>query len=288
MRWFRLYTEILDDPKVLALTDRQFRFWVNILAVARENDGLIPPLTPLKRRLKARSDHVERGLSDLTMAGLIVAMDEGFMPNGWGKRQYVSDVSTNRVRAHRARRNVSSTVSETPPDNRVQITENRKKEPPPIPPPADGHANPNEHHASVGEGGFDFGNGVGYAWQSREAGWLRLTAEDLERWEQAFPRIDVRAELEAMASWLASPKVGRSKWFHAAASTLVKRNREGRRKADGMQEDRDRRALMDRIDSDRYYRWVDGEPTECESEHPDARIGGRIRNRLAMECRSGA
>ncbi len=45
MKWFRLYSEIKDDPKMLALTDHQFRIWINLLAMASDQPtarGTIP------------------------------------------------------------------------------------------------------------------------------------------------------------------------------------------------------------------------------------------------------
>lgn len=44
--------------------------------------------------------------------GLIDPLEHGYEPHGWSKFQYKSDVSTERVHKHRAKRN----VSETPPD----------------------------------------------------------------------------------------------------------------------------------------------------------------------------
>lgn len=116
MRWFRMYPELLHDVKVAGLTDRQFRWWVRLLCIACENDGFIPSETAVKRRLNARLDHVEQALSDLLDAGLIAVSGDGFEPTGWRKRQYLSDLSTERVRRHRGTRNVSSAVSETAPD----------------------------------------------------------------------------------------------------------------------------------------------------------------------------
>lgn len=45
MRWFRIYSEIKDDPKMLCLTDHQFRLWVGLLCMGSEGDdrGIIPP-----------------------------------------------------------------------------------------------------------------------------------------------------------------------------------------------------------------------------------------------------
>lgn len=116
-RWFRFYADAMRHPKVAKLPDPLFRLWVELLCVAAENDGHIPPEESLKHMLKRRLDHLSRGLKDLIRASLIDPLDDGYAPHGWDKRQYKSDVSTDRVRKHRTKRN----VSETPPDTETDI-----------------------------------------------------------------------------------------------------------------------------------------------------------------------
>lgn len=67
-------------------------------------------------------------LDDLRKAGLIDEDDQGIRPHNWHVRQYKSDVSTGRVRRFRQRRgNVSSTVSQTPPETEYRVTEEARK-----------------------------------------------------------------------------------------------------------------------------------------------------------------
>lgn len=126
-RWFRFYADAMRHPKVARLTDAQFRLWVELLSVAAENDGHIPPADDLKHMLKKRLDHLLRGLDDLIRASLIDPLDAGYEPHGWAKRQYKSDTSTVRVRKHREKGNVSV----TPPDTETD-TEKEKKPPTPL------------------------------------------------------------------------------------------------------------------------------------------------------------
>ncbi len=113
MKWFRLYPEAMRNPKVAALTDRDFRLWVNLLAVASENEGWIPGLEALKHLLKARLDHLSTGVERLISTGLIDRLAGGYEPHNWKKFQYKSDTSTERVAKHREKGNVSV----TPPDS---------------------------------------------------------------------------------------------------------------------------------------------------------------------------
>ena len=120
--WFRLYVELLDDPKAQALPPRLFKFWINILCVAAIYDGKLPDVNVLKHRLKARLDYVKGSLNDLLSVGLIDDCDGVLRPHNWDKRQYKSDSSTERVNNYRSKmkryRNVAGNVTVTLPDNR--------------------------------------------------------------------------------------------------------------------------------------------------------------------------
>lgn len=121
-KWFRFYADAMRNPKVAALSDREFRLWVQVLSVASENDGRVPPADELKHMLKARLDHLLTGIERLISTGLIDRLERGYEPHNWKKFQYKSDTSTDRVRKHRGERN----VSETPPE---ADTETEKIEP---------------------------------------------------------------------------------------------------------------------------------------------------------------
>lgn len=115
-RWFRFYADAMRNPKVLRLSDKDFRLWVRLLAVASENEGHIAPASDLKMVLAMRLDHLKGGLDRLIRGGLIDALATGYEPHGWAKFQYKSDISTERVHKHRKKRS----VSETPPDTEAE------------------------------------------------------------------------------------------------------------------------------------------------------------------------
>jgi hypothetical protein len=119
-RWFRFHSDAIRNPKVAALSDKEFRLWVELLSVASANDGHIPPLGDLKHVLRRRLDHLSTGVKRLISALLIDVLEDGYEPHGWGKYQYKSDTSTERVNKFREKRN----VSETPPEqNRTEQIE---------------------------------------------------------------------------------------------------------------------------------------------------------------------
>lgn len=122
-RWFRLYDDVLDDPKVQALAPALFKCWVNVLCAASKNNGQLPPLAQLAFKLRKSERAMAADLAELKRAGLIDDDGDGGMaPHNWAARQFKSDKSADRVRRHRERTreaatcNVTSAVTETTPD----------------------------------------------------------------------------------------------------------------------------------------------------------------------------
>jgi len=115
-RWFRLYDDVLNDPKVQRLSGDTFKFWINMLCIASKNGGVLPSIEDMAFALRVSNDVCTSLIDELKTCGLI---DGGkrLVPHGWEKRQYKSDTSTDRVKRFRERsRNVTETVSETAPD----------------------------------------------------------------------------------------------------------------------------------------------------------------------------
>jgi hypothetical protein len=103
MLWFRYYVEALNDPKVQLLSPEQFKFWVNCLCVARQNNGLLPDVAGLAFQLRMDSTKAEAAVQDLTRSGLLDRDGNILTPHNWNVRQYQSDVSTARVKRHRSK-----------------------------------------------------------------------------------------------------------------------------------------------------------------------------------------
>jgi hypothetical protein len=125
-RWFRFYGEAMRHPKVARLSDKDFRFWVALLAIASENNGIIPCLDDLVLALRERRDYAERALKRLCDNSLLEPKADCYEPHNWGKHQYKSDTSTDRVHKFRGKRNVSETPVETPPESEADTDTERK------------------------------------------------------------------------------------------------------------------------------------------------------------------
>jgi len=117
MRWFRFYDDAINDPKILKLSDKLFRFWTGILCVASKNDGRIPLLEDVALMLRMKPEKAAELFEELVTAGLIDINETGACPHNWSGRQFKSDVSTERVKRFRnGRRNVSVTPPDTESD----------------------------------------------------------------------------------------------------------------------------------------------------------------------------
>lgn len=121
-RWWRAYDEALHDPKLLALSDKMHRVWFQLLCVASKHGGTLPAMSIIALELRLSTHKAAEYITALVMAGLIDKMETGaFAPHNWPKRQFQSDVSTDRVKRFRKhKRNVSSAVSETPPETEAE------------------------------------------------------------------------------------------------------------------------------------------------------------------------
>lgn len=198
-RWFRFYSAAMRDPKVAKLSDKQFRLWLHLLAVASENDGCIPPLEDLKYLLNRRLDHLSTGVKELISMGLIDCLSDGYEPHNWGKFQYKSDTSSERVAKHRAKRNVTV----TPPDTETE-TETEKEE------------NNYQPDKPVVDG---FSGRV-----------IRLTKADFDRWQRSYPDLDLTAALQSRDDWLATAadQSAKAKWFMSTSNWLATKQKETR------------------------------------------------------------
>jgi hypothetical protein len=102
-QWFRFYNEAINDPKVQILDGETFKAWVNILCLASIHDGKINPEI-ISFYLRKETSEAELVVSALINKGLLI-MRSGFLcPNGWEKRQYISDNGKARVKRHREKR----------------------------------------------------------------------------------------------------------------------------------------------------------------------------------------
>lgn len=219
-RWFRFYDEALNDPKVLRLPDDLYRRWTQVLCIASKHNGHIPAVDDVAILLRTTVSDAEKILSDLVSRDLL---DKGrgdvLTPHNWRKRQYKSDVSTERVKRFRKR---FKAVTETPPDTETEQSTDteRKKE----------DCDEIVSHETSQPSPIESPKGLPRKYEF-ECGEIRLNKRTFDDWAKAFSYLDLRAELTALgpSDWVAGLD---GKWFVPVSGLLAKRNREAKLKSE--------------------------------------------------------
>ncbi len=106
MKWFRFYSEALQDPKVQALRPELFKAWINLLCLASDQDdrGSLPPLANIAFVLHITPNRAERIVAELVDRGLVDEDDDGRRRmHAWDERQAGGDSGADRMRRYRDR-----------------------------------------------------------------------------------------------------------------------------------------------------------------------------------------
>lgn len=122
-RWFRVYDDLVDDPKVQRLPAETFRGLINLWCLASNNGGILPPHDEIAFKLRLSPQKATKLLDDLVAAGLLEHDDRGVFPHNWDGRQHKSDVSNERVKRHRERKRNADVTLHPPLPKRPQSTE---------------------------------------------------------------------------------------------------------------------------------------------------------------------
>lgn len=199
--WFRFYSEVVDDPKVQRLPLLLFRAWVNLLCVANKNGGVLPEMVDVAYSLHVTESRALAITNELWEAGLFDKKDGIFSPHNWERRQFRSDVSTERVKRFRERQgNVSETVTETvsvfPPSEKEESFPHTPFKEEKSPPLSDSEPEPELLALSAPDSGFeDF-------WKLYPRKQAKLAAR--KAWKKIAPRNGMR---ETIASAIEAQKL---------------------------------------------------------------------------------
>ena len=112
--WLRLYTEVLNDPKVQRLDGDTFKGWVNLLCVAKESsgNGTLPALIDIAFYLRTDANTAGQLVQRLIDAGLIDQVGEYYVMHGWNLRQYESDNDPTAIERKRRERDRKRDVTD--------------------------------------------------------------------------------------------------------------------------------------------------------------------------------
>ncbi|MFP5211944.1 MAG: hypothetical protein ACLGPL_01055 [Acidobacteriota bacterium] len=153
MKWLRLYSELIDDPKQAKMSDKTFRIFVLLMCLAREQqkDGKISlDEKDIAWRLRCTERQVKAATKELVALEIISIDFDGLTFLNLGKRQFQSDNVNERVKRYRSKGvTLHGTLGETAPEAETEAesetdTEPEGKEEPPgnLPPPADAGVGP--------------------------------------------------------------------------------------------------------------------------------------------------
>ncbi|SEB72837.1 hypothetical protein SAMN05216178_2028 [Pseudomonas saponiphila] len=114
MDWFRMYGEFATDPKVQMMSEAMQRRLIMLFCLECSN-GLetfhaTERETSIAFALRIPDEEIARTKDVFLAKGFI---NEDWTLRNWSKRQYVSDSSTARVRAHREKKKKAAAGSET-------------------------------------------------------------------------------------------------------------------------------------------------------------------------------
>src|SRR5690348_10504973 len=67
-RWFRVYVDLVDNPKVQRLDGALFKALINLWCLASANDGSLPPIDEIAFKLRMKPEKAQRVLTELRAA----------------------------------------------------------------------------------------------------------------------------------------------------------------------------------------------------------------------------
>ena len=85
-RWFRLYDDTINDPKVIKLPEVTRWHWIALLCVASKNDGTLPALDDVAIQLRVTAAKATEIIASLVKFGLLDKTETGFAPHNWNGR----------------------------------------------------------------------------------------------------------------------------------------------------------------------------------------------------------
>lgn len=133
MQWFRIYNEILDDPKIAKMDGDTFRCFVYLLAVVseQESEGILEmSVEDAAWRMRISPEILSEAILYMVNNKIIRKDKNKIIIINWGKRQFASDDVSKRVKRYRQKQgnvtgNVTSNVIDTDTDTDTDTEKNK-------------------------------------------------------------------------------------------------------------------------------------------------------------------
>jgi DNA-binding transcriptional regulator YhcF (GntR family) len=124
MKWFRMYTDVLDDVKINSISPFSFKIFVFLMSILTSEDhscGKIPDEKSVSWRLRVGGNKLKKAIDELEKYGMVKRDNGAIIVVNWDKRQFKSDDVTARVKQHRVvtkakNETLPETLHETPPE----------------------------------------------------------------------------------------------------------------------------------------------------------------------------
>lgn len=131
--WFRVYTRILDNPRLQTMDANLFRQLMNFWALAKLNNGALPAIDEIAWRLRRTPEQVTEDVAKLIDAKLLDRRGKIISPTNWVSWQTKKPVSTERVQRFRnksrsAIETQGETLHETPSETQFETPVEHKNE----------------------------------------------------------------------------------------------------------------------------------------------------------------
>lgn len=88
-KWFRVYDDLIDDPKVQRLPAELFKALINLWCLASQNGGVLPSVDDIAYKMRIKPARAADILRDLRTANFIDDDGDVASPHNWSGRQYM-------------------------------------------------------------------------------------------------------------------------------------------------------------------------------------------------------
>jgi hypothetical protein len=109
MQWFRVHSNLLNNPKFQNLSESLRARLLNIWCLANEGDGLLPDVAAIAWRFRLTEKETRSTIADLKAAGFLDETDDGLAPHDWNEHQFKQGSAAERIKRYRDRLKSSGT-----------------------------------------------------------------------------------------------------------------------------------------------------------------------------------
>jgi len=104
MQWFRVHSNLLNNPKFQNLSESLRARLLNLWCLANEGDGLLPDIAAIAWRFRIDEKEMAGTVRQLKTAGFLDESEDGLVPHDWNEHQFKDGNATERQKRYRDRK----------------------------------------------------------------------------------------------------------------------------------------------------------------------------------------